>query len=192
MVGSMRLNTRVSVMQTIDYGMANIESINLPARAVVRQTLQSDCSDKAVICTWESFTPKPANLVKVKWTAGDIRAEESGRLIRLSRFTYLSENHARRAIACSSAHSRFVAMHRTQKRKIGLFKGMADHATLMGSKAKAKLPDLKKELRTVALFLKMSRKPKTVLKWKEKVQKVTNKIKRIEKQIKRWTADAGF
>ena len=179
-------------METKNYGLANIEEQNLPLREVVRQTIQGNCPDKKVICTWESFTPLPVTKVKVRWTAGDIRAEESGRLIRLSRFTFLSENHARRAIACSSAHNRFIAMHRTAKRKIGLFKGMAEHATIMGNKAKAKLPDLKKELKTISLFLKMSRKPKTVLKWSEKVKKVKAKIKRVEKQIKRWTAEAGF
>lgn len=179
-------------METKNYGLANIEEQNLPLREVVQKTIKSNCPDKAVVCTWLSFTPVPVTKVKVRWTAGDIRAEESGRLIRLSRFTFLSENHARRAVACSSAHNRFIAMHRTQKRKIGLFKGMAEHATIMGNKAKAKLPDLKKELKTISLFLKMSRKPKTVLKWSEKVKKVKSKIKRVEKQIKRWTAEAGF
>ena len=167
-------------------------------KAVPQQSLK----EKTRLMVWDSYTPQtkssPARLGKASFTVADVAAEEEGRLIRLGRYAFFSDKRAKNAAACSGAHARFVAMHRTFKKKIGLFKGMTDSHIKRANKAKKAFDTATQQVALLEKFLKQKYKGKRKITKKQKAEaaellKVQQmRAKRAEKRYKKWQKAASF
>jgi hypothetical protein len=163
---------------------------------------QPSLKESAKLMTWKSWTPATHRTssmqVTVAFTVADVAAEEEGRLIRLGRYAFFSDKRAKNAAACSGAHSRFVAMHRTAKRKIGLFKGMTDSHIKRANKAKSAFDTAKQQVALLEKFLKQKYKGKRKITNKQKAEAAElllvqqMRAKRAEKRYKKWQKAASF
>ena len=182
----------------LDWWFARMANRHNEFKAVPQQSLK----ENTCLMVWDSYTPQtkssPATKGKATFTVADVAAEEEGRLIRLGRYAFFSDKRAKNAAACSGAHARFVAMHRTFKKKIGLFKGMTDSHIKRANKAKSAFDTAKQQVLLLEKFLKQKYKGKRKITKKQKAEAAElllvqqMRAKRAEKRYKKWQKAASF
>jgi hypothetical protein len=168
----------------------------------LRAKPQPTLKQSTVLMRWTAYSPgtkeNPSKLVSANFTVADVAAEEEGRLIRLGRYAFFSDTRARNAAATAGAHNRFVAMHRTFKRKIGMYLHTSDQAIKRANKAKSSWDSALNQVALLEKFLKQKYKGKRKITKAQKAEAAEllkqqqAKAKRAGKRYAKWQKAAKF
>jgi hypothetical protein len=188
------MNSKGAIL--VSYGVINPERFKVPSADHLRLISQSDISTTHIVATWQAWSPVVSNsdkpkLVDACFDCADALAEVSGDIQRRSIAAQFSTHRAVRSAAYSSAHSRFVAMHRKQRKPINRAK-RGNQFFAKKDKAADKLNQLTKELKIAQLFLNRSKNKKVVGKWKKKISCIKSNIKLTKKRFDKWQKASGF
>lgn len=174
-----------------------------PTQVDYRARVTPSLKQTTVLARWQSFSPgglkdSPSCPQSATFDVADVAAEEEGRLIRLGRYAFFSDKRARQATALAGAASRFIAMHRTSRKKIGMFRHSTEVFVKRAEKALAKVQQTEKEMKLLAQFLRQTYKGKrkiTIAQKEEaagllKVQ--VARYKAAKKRYDKWTKLSSF